>query len=187
MALEGNAAVLYDVNDNAAVGAIGAAIEAGAVQVGASDGTNIRALLADTSGRQRVVGAGANGAAVAGDPVLIAGSDGTNARILKTDATGALAASLSPTVAGTANLTNVASAVTTGVLLAANLDRLGVILFNDSNRALLLKYGATASATSFTYRIPAKATWEMPLVFTGTVHGIWEGANGFARITELEA
>ncbi len=62
----------------------GAAIPSTAVMVGGSDGTNLRALFLDSSGRQIIIGAAANGAAVAGNPVLVAGSDGTNARSIRT-------------------------------------------------------------------------------------------------------
>jgi hypothetical protein len=62
----------------------GVAIPSTALMVGGSDGTNLRALFLDSSGRQIIIGAAANGAAVAGNPVLIAGSDGTNARSIRT-------------------------------------------------------------------------------------------------------
>lgn len=70
--------------------ATGSVINATAVQVGGSDGTNLRSLFVDTSGRLIVIGAAANGAPSAGNPVLVAGSDGTNARSLKTAADGTL-------------------------------------------------------------------------------------------------
>ena len=72
----------------AGLAAAGSAPVGNPVQIGGSDGTNIRTLLTDTSGRQEVVGAAASGAAVAGNPVLIAGSDGTDARSISTDASG---------------------------------------------------------------------------------------------------
>jgi hypothetical protein len=70
------------------LGAAGSALVGNPVQIGGSDGTNTRALLTDTSGRQNVVGAAASGSAVAGNPVLIGGSDGTDARTISTDASG---------------------------------------------------------------------------------------------------
>ncbi len=62
----------------AGTAAAGAAVAGNPVQIGGTDGTNARALLLDTSGRQRVIGAAAAGAALTGDPVLLGGSDGTN-------------------------------------------------------------------------------------------------------------
>ena len=102
----------------------------------------------------------------------------------------ALVVALSPNdrslVAAVATLTNVASSATTVSLLAANTNRRGVIIFNDSNQSLYVKYGATASTTSFTYLMTPKSTWEMILpIFQGAIDGIWASANGSARITEL--
>ena len=75
-----------DVSD----GTPGAATPDTAIQVAGTDGTDLRAILTDTSGRQEVVGAASSGAAVTGNPVLVAGSDGTDARTLLTDNTGQL-------------------------------------------------------------------------------------------------
>lgn len=47
----------------------GAAVAGNPNLIGGSDGTNVRSLLVDTSGRTRAVGAGASGAAAVGDPV----------------------------------------------------------------------------------------------------------------------
>jgi hypothetical protein len=70
--------------------AAGAALSGNPLLVGGSDGTDIRDILTDTSGREIEVGAAATGAALAGNPVLIAGSDGTDARNLSTDTSGHL-------------------------------------------------------------------------------------------------
>jgi len=91
-----------------------------------------------------------------------------------------------PARVATATLTNVAASATSVSLLASNTSRKGVILFNDSGAILYLKFGATASATSFTYRIDPGATWEMAQPFyTGAIDGIWATATGTARVTEL--
>lgn len=59
------------------------------VHLGAGyDGTLVRKMLVDASGRQVVSGASAIGAAVAGNPVLVGGSDGTNARYILLDTSG---------------------------------------------------------------------------------------------------
>ena len=64
--------------------------------------------------------------------------------------------------------------------------RLGLILFNDSTASCYVKYGATASATSFTVFLGPGAYWEMPKpIWTGTVDGIWTSAAGNMRVTEL--
>lgn len=94
------------------------------------------------------------------------------------------APSSSPATA--ASLANVASSATNVTLKAANASRRGLIVFNDADKALHLKYGATASATSFTVKIAAGGYWEMPQpVYVGVVDGIWEAApTGSARVTE---
>lgn len=87
----------------------GSAIPSTAVMVGGSDGSLLRSLFLDSSGRQIIVGAVANGAAVAGNPVLVGGSDGTNARSIRTatdgtvriDPTGTTTQPVSGTVAAT--------------------------------------------------------------------------------------
>lgn len=87
----------------------------------------------------------------------------------------------------TATLTNVASSATNVTLIASNAVRKGLLIFNDSTAVLYVKFGTTASATSYTVQIAAGGYWEMPAdcVYTGRVDGIWASANGNARITEL--
>lgn len=70
---------------------------------------------------------------------------------------------------------------------AANTRRRGLIVCNDADKALYIKYGATASVTSFTAKVAAGGYWEMPSpVYTGVVDGIWaSGPTGAARVTEL--
>jgi hypothetical protein len=89
--------------------------------------------------------------------------------------------------ADAAALTNVADQDTNIQLLAANADRRGVIIHNDSPGILYLKYGATATTTGYTYKIAADGTWDMPMpIYTGQIDGIWtSSASGSARITEL--
>lgn len=58
-------------------GASGAAISGNPVRVSASDGTNTRDVLSDTSGRLQMVGAAADGTAASGNPVQVGGVDGS--------------------------------------------------------------------------------------------------------------
>lgn len=86
-----------------------------------------------------------------------------------------------------ATLSNVASSASTGTIVASNANRKGLIIYNDSTQVLYLKFGATASATSYTVQIASQATWVMPpnVIYTGIIDGIWASANGNARVTEL--
>ncbi len=87
----------------------------------------------------------------------------------------------------TATLSTVASAATSAQALAANASRIGVVAYNSDANAVLLKYGTTASGSSFTYRIPAGGHWEMPSpTYTGRIDVIWEAnGDGSLFITEM--
>lgn len=89
--------------------------------------------------------------------------------------------------AATSSVTSVASSATSVTLLASNTARKGATVFNDSTAILYLKFGATASATSYTVQIAAGGYYEFPgpTVYSGVVDGIWSAANGNARLTEL--
>lgn len=90
--------------------------------------------------------------------------------------------------AAVSTLSNVSSSATNVTLLALKDTRVGVLLVNDSTANLFLKYGATASSTSYTVKIGSGGYWEMPQpIWAGQVDGIWDAANGAARITELSA
>lgn len=86
----------------------------------------------------------------------------------------------------TATLSNVASSASNVTLLAANPKRIGATLFNDSTQVVYVKFGATASNTSYTVQIASNGYYEVPApVYTGIIDGIWASANGNARVTEL--
>lgn len=91
--------------------------------------------------------------------------------------------------ASAANVTSVDDTAENVTLLAENTDRAGVIIHNDSDQVLYVKYGATATTTDFTVAIGVGAIWSMPWpIYTGQVDGIWAAnSNGAARITELTA
>lgn len=83
-----------------------------------------------------------------------------------------------------ATLANVASSATSVTLIAAAGGVKGRAVFNESTQVLYLKYGATASATSYTVQLAAGAYYEFPQpVYGGVVDGIWASANGNARVT----
>lgn len=88
-----------------------------------------------------------------------------------------------------ATLTSVAASVTSVTVLASNAARNSAIIHNDSATATLrLKYGATASATSFTGPpLRPGATAVIDDGYTGIIDGIWDIASGNARVTELTA
>lgn len=86
----------------------------------------------------------------------------------------------------TGTVTSQTDQATSVTLLASNASRLGAVIYNDSDVALYVKCGATASATSFTYKVAAAGTVELPYGYTGIVDGIWASdSTGSARITEF--
>lgn len=87
----------------------------------------------------------------------------------------------------TATLSNVAGSASSVVILAANANRLGATIYNDSTAILYLKFGTTASTTSFTVKLNPDDFYELsgPPLYTGILHGIWGSATGAARVTEL--
>lgn len=89
--------------------------------------------------------------------------------------------------AATPATTSVAASATNVTLLAANANRLGATVYNDSSVNLFLKLGATASTTSFTVKLAAAGYYEVPFNYTGIIDGLWDSATGSARLTELTA
>ena len=91
---------------------------------------------------------------------------------------------------GTVTATAPASAITSGVLLAANAARAGATIYNNSTSVLYVELGATASLTAFTVVLAALSGgiggyYEVPFGYRGVISGIWATANGTANIREL--
>ncbi|MGE0629582.1 MAG: hypothetical protein AB7O43_17365 [Hyphomicrobiaceae bacterium] len=98
-----------------------------------------------------------------------------------------VAGASSPAVAS-ATTASVASSASSTTIAAANSARQALSIYNDDANALLIKYGATASASSYKVRIPGGGYWERPPDdrYTGIIDGIWEAdGSGSARVTEL--
>lgn len=88
----------------------------------------------------------------------------------------------------TGTTTSVAASTSSVTLLAANSARIGATLYNDSvSKNLYLLLGTGPATTSlFTAILPKNGGYyEVPYAYTGIIVGIWDGAVGFARITEL--
>lgn len=86
----------------------------------------------------------------------------------------------------TATLSNVSGSVTSVTVLALNANRQMATVVNDSTSTLYLKFGSTASTTSYTVAIAGSGYYELPSpVYTGILTGIWVAAVGAARVTEI--
>ena len=84
----------------------------------------------------------------------------------------------------TATVANVASSASNVTLFAAAATVSMRTIFNDSSAILYVKFGATASTTSYTVQIAAGGYFEFPVpLYAGQVDGIWASANGAARVT----
>ena len=98
--------------------------------------------------------------------------------------------SVTPTRPANASVTSVAASASNVTLLAANANRFGATIYNDANRAVFVKLGATASSTSFTVRMASDDLFEVPFAYTGRIDAIWAsggGLAGSARVTEVTA
>jgi hypothetical protein len=98
-----------------------------------------------------------------------------------------------PRPALTATKSNVAWNAAAQALLAANNNRIGGSVVNDTDGIMFILLGAgAASATNFSYVIDAKTTvagqWEIPGDWNGLVSCFWStGSTGAARVTERTA
>jgi len=82
-------------------------------------------------------------------------------------------------------LTNVTGSASNVTLLATNSSRKSASIMNDSVFSLHVKCAATATTTSCIVKVGAGGYYEIPFGYTGIIDGIWTGANGFARVTEV--
>jgi hypothetical protein len=80
--------------------------------------------------------------------------------------------------------TSVPASVTSVVLLAANPERGAASIRNDSSVVMYISHGGTASSTS-PIALPANATYELPVRYTGQISAAWASATGAARIVEF--
>ncbi|MEH2377616.1 MAG: hypothetical protein V7K27_01745 [Nostoc sp.] len=85
----------------------------------------------------------------------------------------------------TSTPSTVASAITSGIILAANSNRKGATIWNDSTTNLFIQFGATATTSAFTAKLFAGGYYEIPFHYTGIISGIWSSVNGNALVNEL--
>ncbi len=86
----------------------------------------------------------------------------------------------------TPSLSNVNDTASSTTCLASNANRTGAIIVNDSTADLYLKFGSTASTTSYTYKLFTDGSVDIPFGYTGIIDCIWSAdSTGAARVTEL--
>jgi hypothetical protein len=82
--------------------------------------------------------------------------------------------------------TNVTSSASDGQILAANANRLGATIYNDSTQVLYLLFAnAVSSITNYSVQVLPQGFYEFYPGYTGIVKGLWASANGAARVTEF--
>lgn len=83
----------------------------------------------------------------------------------------------------------IGASTSSSVLLVANAARVGATIRNDGTANLYLALGAYASTSGYTALLPAGATYilEGPDCYVGSIAGVWDVANGSARVTEQTA
>lgn len=86
--------------------------------------------------------------------------------------------------AATSTLSNVAGSASSVTLIAANTARKKVVMYNDSTADCYVKYGSTASSTSFTWLMAAGSHIE-ETEYNGIITGIWTSATGNMRVSEI--
>ena len=87
--------------------------------------------------------------------------------------------------ATTATAASVASSASSVALFAANSGARARTITNDSSQVLYVKFGTTASTSSYTAQVAAGGYYEFPQpLYAGAVDAIWASANGNARTTE---
>lgn len=88
-------------------------------------------------------------------------------------------------VATAATITVQTDQATSVTLLSSDTTRKGFRIYNDSDQALYIKYGTTASTTDYTVLLPAYGTL-FEDNYSGRVDGIWAAdSSGSARVTSL--
>lgn len=121
-----------------------------------------------------------------GEVTPVGFKDASTGKLVIPIATGG-ALSTTPAAAGTATHTNVSALATSQQLLAANASRLGLSFYNDSSSGVFIKFGVTASASSFVRYLLPNDFWIPSILYTGRVDAIWDSAAGTMRIVEYSA
>lgn len=99
-----------------------------------------------------------------------------------------LPAFIDPTPSTNGGLTSTTVGTTAVQILAANLNRKGFSVFNNSNRTLFLGIANSVSATTnYFVEIPSRGffEWDLQSVFTGAIFAIASGAGAAAQVLEI--
>jgi hypothetical protein len=95
------------------------------------------------------------------------------------------AVTVSNPTSSTSTPSTVSASTTSGALLAANSNRVGATIWNNSTANLFIDLDSAASTTDFSAKISPGGYYELPFRYTGVISGIWDAANGNALVREL--
>ncbi len=86
----------------------------------------------------------------------------------------------------TPTTTSVTSTASSTTVLAANTDRGGISIHNQSSATLYLSFTSPATtANSFLGMAPGSVLFlDQQLIVTNAIYGMWSSANGTAQVTE---
>lgn len=84
------------------------------------------------------------------------------------------------------NTVSVASSTSSTQIVAANANRKGISIYNNSTAALFLSYATPAtSANSFMQMQPGSLLMlDQQLIVSAAIYGLWTAANGTAQVTQ---
>lgn len=83
--------------------------------------------------------------------------------------------------------TDVAASTSSVMLMDANDERKNGMVYNDSFDWLYISFVDPATASGgYVVAVPPGGYYELPYpTYRGAVYGIWDGASGYARVTEV--
>lgn len=110
------------------------------------------------------------------DPFWVSGSVAVN-NVVRVD-------DMIHTTASGTFFANSTSAVT---IAASSTSRRGLTIYNESNRAMYIKFGAGVTTTDYTYKIFSDDGWVMPdFLYSGIITAIWASSgNSGAQVTVI--
>jgi hypothetical protein len=79
----------------------------------------------------------------------------------------------------------IAAAITSNTILAANFNRKGATIWNNSTANLYIDFDSAASTSDYAVKIASGGYYELPFSYTGIISGIWDAVNGNALVREL--
>lgn len=92
-----------------------------------------------------------------------------------------------PALAATATAAPLTLAAATALtVLAANANRLGAIFQNDTGQTVLLRFGGTATANTYSVKVLNGAYYELPFRYTGLVSAFAAAASASPHLLVTE-